>query len=127
MLLVDPHSHFHHLFAFPRFAVLPGHEHKAFIPYSGAFAEVPNKDQHARVQARAVSLKPHELTLDREWQGSRQLTFDYLVAATGTRLVSPSNMPSDEKAPSVEYLRQYNQAIEKSKSVILIGGGAVGK
>ncbi|KAF3764201.1 hypothetical protein M406DRAFT_98575 [Cryphonectria parasitica EP155] len=126
VLLIDPHSHFHHLFAFPRFAILPGHEHKAFIPYSGAFAEVPNKEQHARIQAKVVSLKPKELTLDREWQGSKQLPFDYLVAATGTRLVSPSNMPSDEKNPSVEYLKQFNQSIKKSKSVILIGGGAVG-
>lgn len=26
VLLVDPHSHFNHLFAFPRFAVLPDYE-----------------------------------------------------------------------------------------------------
>ncbi|ODN82690.1 hypothetical protein L202_00982 [Cryptococcus amylolentus CBS 6039] len=34
-------SHFHHLFAFPRFAIIPTHEHKAFIPYSGVFATDP--------------------------------------------------------------------------------------
>lgn len=35
-------------------------------------------------------------------------------------------MPSFEKSHSVEYLKKYNQGIKNSKSVILIGGGAVG-
>lgn len=73
-----------------------------------------------------MSLKSKELTLDREWQGSKQLPFEYLVAATGTRLASPGSMPSDDKAPAVEYLKKYNQGIKNSKSVILVGGGAVG-
>lgn len=98
----------------------------AFIPYSGVFSRSPTKDLHAIVQAKVVSLKAKALTLDREWQGSNQLTFDYLVAATGTRLATPGSMPSDEKAPSVEYLKKYNQGIANSKSVILVGGGAVG-
>ncbi|ROW04893.1 hypothetical protein VMCG_04907 [Cytospora schulzeri] len=126
VLLIDPHSHFNHLFAFPRFAILPNYEHMAFIPYSGVYTRSPTKDLHAIVQAKVVSLKAKELTLDREWQGSNQLTFDYLVAATGTRLASPGSMPTDEKAPSVEYLKKYNQGIQQSKSVILVGGGAVG-
>lgn len=98
----------------------------AFIPYSGVYARSPTKDLHAIVQAKVVSLKSRELTLDREWQGSKQLTFDYLVAATGTRLASPGSMPTYEKATSVDYLRKHNQGIKQSKSVILIGGGAVG-
>ncbi|KAJ4397489.1 hypothetical protein N0V93_001718 [Gnomoniopsis smithogilvyi] len=126
VLLVDPHSHFNHLFAFPRFAVLPDYEHKAFIPYTGVFAESPNKDHHAIIQAKVLSLKPEEITLDREWQGSKQVAFDYLVAATGTRLAAPGTMPSNDKPDAVEYLRLYNQGIKNSNSVILIGGGAVG-
>lgn len=78
------------------------------------------------MQAKVVSLKPKELTLDREWQGSKQLSFEYLVAATGTRLASPGSMPSDDKAPATEYLKKYNQGIKNSNSVILVGGGAVG-
>lgn len=35
-------------------------------------------------------------------------------------------MPSDEKFDAVEYLKKYNQGIKNSKSIILIGGGAVG-
>lgn len=35
-------------------------------------------------------------------------------------------MPSDDKPHAVEYLKNYNQGIKNSKSIILIGGGAVG-
>ncbi|CAN8101561.1 unnamed protein product [Discula destructiva] len=126
VLLIDPHSHFNHLFAFPRFAVLPDYEHKAFIPYTGVFAECPNKDHHNVVHAKVSSLKAKEVILDREWQGSKQIPFEYLVAATGTRLAAPGTMPSDEKPNAVEYLRKHNQGIKNSQSVILIGGGAVG-
>ncbi|PSR83422.1 hypothetical protein BD289DRAFT_370027 [Coniella lustricola] len=130
VLLIDPHSHFNHLFAFPRFSILPGYEHKAFIPYTGAFSEVANASQHTRIQAKAVSLslqpQARHLTLDREWQGSTSLAFDYLVAATGTRLVAPSNMPSDDKPDAVAYLKRFNSGIARSRSVVIIGGGAVG-
>lgn len=78
------------------------------------------------MQAKVVSLRAKELTLDREWRGSRQLPFEYLVAATGTRLAPPGSMPEDEKLPGVEYLKRYNQGIKNSRSVILVGGGAVG-
>lgn len=63
-------------------------QHKAFIPYTGVFAESPNREQHAIIQAKVSSMKEKEITLDREWQGSKQIPFDYLVAATGTRLAA---------------------------------------
>lgn len=78
------------------------------------------------MQARAVALRPRELTLDREWQGSRRVPFDYLVVATGTRLAPPGTVPADDKAPAVDYLKQYNRGIEEARSVLVVGGGAVG-
>jgi NADH dehydrogenase FAD-containing subunit len=35
-------------------------------------------------------------------------------------------MPSDEKTPSVNFLRDHQAKAEKAKSIVLIGGGAVG-
>ncbi|KXJ93400.1 hypothetical protein Micbo1qcDRAFT_232938 [Microdochium bolleyi] len=128
LLLVEPHSHFHHLFAFPRFALLPSHEHKAFIPYSAAFAGSPqaSSQHHAVIKARAVSLRPTHLVLDRPWQGSTEVPFDYLVVATGTRLQAPGTMQDDEKPLSVKYFQAYQARVEGASSVILVGGGAVG-
>lgn len=126
VLLIEPHSHFNHLFVFPRFAIVPNHEHKAFVPYSTLFSSAPDPAHHQVVRARVASLHPHHVTLDREWHGSRDLAFEYLVAATGTRLAAPGSMPSEDKLPSVRYLQSYQQGVAKAQSVVVVGGGAVG-
>ncbi|KAG5656001.1 hypothetical protein KAF25_001571 [Fusarium avenaceum] len=126
VLLIEPHSHFHHLFAFPRFAIVPDHEHKAFIPYTGFLSSLPNATNHSIVQARVLSLQKNNLTLDRPWQGSTEIPFDYAVVATGTRLQAPSNMQYDDKKTSVDYFRTYQQGIKNAKSIVIVGGGAVG-
>ncbi|KIV77890.1 hypothetical protein PV11_09668 [Exophiala sideris] len=126
VLLIEPHSHFHHLFTFPRFAIVPGNEHKAFVPYNGLFSSVPNSGTHAVIQARVVSLQPQYVKLDREWEGSDQVSFDYLTVATGTLLSKPAAMSKDDKQSSVEYLRQHQNSIKQAKSILIVGGGAVG-
>ncbi|WZH48592.1 Oxidoreductase [Fusarium acuminatum] len=126
VLLIEPHSHFHHLFAFPRFAIVPDHEHKAFIPYTGFLSSLPNATNHSIVQARVLSLQKNNLTLDRSWQGSTEIPFEYAVVATGTRLQAPSNMQYDDKKTSVDYFRTYQQGIKNANSIVIVGGGAVG-
>ncbi|KAH8701781.1 putative amid-like NADH oxidoreductase [Talaromyces proteolyticus] len=126
VLLIEPHSHFNHLFVFPRFAVLPGHEHKAFIPYSSTFASVPNSSLHSVVPARVLSVQPKYVEIDREWQGSNQVPFDYLTIATGTSLVEPASMRYDDKASSAAYLKSHQDNVKRSKSIVVVGGGAVG-
>ncbi|CAG8088385.1 unnamed protein product [Penicillium olsonii] len=126
VLLTEPHSHFHHLFTFPRFAIVPGQEHKAFIPYSGIFNSSPNPTAHGVVQARVLSVKPNHIELDREWNGSKQISFDYVVLATGTRLSKPAAMVNDDKPSSVDYLQEHQAGVKRSNSILIVGGGAVG-
>ncbi|KAK3291907.1 uncharacterized protein B0H64DRAFT_366362 [Chaetomium fimeti] len=126
VVLVEPHSHFHHLFAFPRFATTPSHAHKAFIPYTSTFTTSPNPTHHLLLHARALTLHPHSLTLDRAWHGSHTLPFDYLIVATGTHLSPPGTMPTDDKVSSVEFLRRYQKGVEAAREVVIVGGGAVG-
>lgn len=123
VLLVEPHSHFNHIFTFPRFAILSGHEHKAFVPYSGIFNSAV---QHKAVKARATRVLSDHVEINTSWEGSRKIPFDYLVLATGTRLAAPSMMPFDDKAPSVQYLQAYQAQLQHAKHVTIIGGGAVG-
>ncbi|KAF7715232.1 Uncharacterized protein PECH_008725 [Penicillium ucsense] len=126
ILLAETHSHFHHLFTFPRFAIVPNHEHKAFIPYSGLFAGATDPTAHAVIQARVTSVRPEYIQLDREWQGSTRVPFDYVVVATGTRLSKPAAMEKDDKLSSVEYLQSHQDRVKRSNSIIIVGGGAVG-
>lgn len=110
----------------PRFAVIPGHEHKAFIPYSGVFNSVPNSSLHTVVQARVLSIQPEYVVLDREWQGSSHIPFAYLTLATGTNLVEPGSMKHDDKASSVQYLQSHQQRVKEASSILIVGGGAMG-
>ncbi|KAF4424745.1 hypothetical protein F53441_14218, partial [Fusarium austroafricanum] len=126
VLLIEPHSHFHHLFAFPRFAIVPDYEHKAFIPYTGFFSSLPNSPNHSIVRAKVISLQKNQVTLDRPWNGSTEIPFEYAVVTTGTRLQAPSNMQHDEKKLSVDYFKAYQQGIKNAKSIVIVGGGAVG-
>ncbi|RMZ80925.1 hypothetical protein DV737_g2721, partial [Chaetothyriales sp. CBS 132003] len=126
VLLIEPHAHFHHIFTFPRFAVVPGHEHKAFIPYTNIFASTSNA--HAIVRARVLAIHPdtHTLTIDRPWLGSTKVPYEYVVIATGTSLTPPSATNEEEKLPSVIYLRNHQDQIKRAKSILLAGGGAAG-
>lgn len=78
------------------------------------------------VQARVLSIQPTHVELDREWQGSKQVPFDYVVLATGTRLSKPAGMDDDDKASSVEYLQKHQAGVNRSQSILIVGGGAVG-
>ncbi|KAI0824370.1 FAD/NAD-P-binding domain-containing protein [Trametes gibbosa] len=107
VVLVDRNSHMNHLYVLPRYAVLPGHEHKAFIPYDNVFqlptaydatkSDEPPVDlsRHVMLHARVTELMPHELTLDKSFPEhgiSNTLRFEYLVYALGSHLPSPINL-----------------------------------
>jgi NADH dehydrogenase FAD-containing subunit len=87
---------------------------------------VPNSSSHAIVQARVLSVQPQYVKLDREWQGSDQIPFEYLTLATGTNLAEPGSMKHDDKVSSVRYLQSHQQRIKDAKSILIVGGGAVG-
>ncbi|KAI0668115.1 FAD/NAD-P-binding domain-containing protein [Trametes maxima] len=109
VVLIDRNSHMNHLYVLPRYAVLPGHEHKAFIPYHTVFeppalpgspspSSLPAKDlsRHVLLHANVTALKEHELTLDKSFPEhgvpDHTLHFEYLVYALGSHLPSPINL-----------------------------------
>ncbi|KAF2160240.1 hypothetical protein M409DRAFT_60153 [Zasmidium cellare ATCC 36951] len=123
VLLVEPHSHFNHIFTFPRFAILPGHEQKAFVPYTAVFN---SSTRHALITARATSVHKDHISISAPFEGTQNLSYDYLVIATGTLLAAPSMMPFDTKTPSVKYIQNYQRQIEAAETLTIVGGGAVG-
>lgn len=79
---------------------MPGHEHKAFIPFTGLFKGQP---QHKILRAKVLEvLSPHRLRLDRIYEGQTELDFDYLVAATGTKLQEPGTLPHEDKLNGIK-------------------------
>lgn len=71
-------------------------------------------------------MQAHHVNLDREWQGSGKIPFEYLVLATGTRLSEPAGMRDNDKVSSVAYLQKHQTDIKRSNSILIAGGGAVG-
>lgn len=55
VILIERNSHFNHLYVFPRFSVLPGHEHKAFIPYSSIFKDAPVRPESHLQRGRSAA------------------------------------------------------------------------
>lgn len=78
------------------------------------------------MRARVSGLHQDRVVLDRDWQGVREIPYDYLVVATGTKLRAPGTMRDDEKPLSVKYLQEYQQRLKHANSIAIIGGGAVG-
>ncbi|KAF8857468.1 FAD/NAD-P-binding domain-containing protein [Acephala macrosclerotiorum] len=131
VLLIEKHSHFQHLFAFPRFAVATGVDtRKAFIPFvPGTFAACP-PGSGSFVQAEVTGITKEAVQLDRkvtiDGQQVNSVPYSYLVIATGTKLTPPSTIPVEGKMNGVDYLQKHAQKVISSSSIVLIGGGAVG-
>ncbi|CAL1702880.1 unnamed protein product [Somion occarium] len=102
VVLIDRNTHFNHLYALPRFATLPGHEHKAFIPYTNVYELPPDipsigdRSRHLILNAQVTSIKEHSLTLSRSFPEhdivNGVLNFDFAVYALGSHLPAPINL-----------------------------------
>ncbi|KZP24001.1 iron uptake cluster protein [Athelia psychrophila] len=141
VVLIDRNSHLNHAYVLSRYGVLPGHEHKAFIPYTRLF----HSAKHVNLHASITSLSAHSLTLSKPFPEhglTDVLHFDYVVYALGSHLPSPINLwgaPPPIKGTSASeavyggtkvegttWLQQHQQAVEAADSVLVVGGGALG-
>ncbi|KAG8733837.1 kynurenine 3-monooxygenase, mitochondrial precursor [Ceratobasidium sp. 423] len=99
--------HFNHLYAFPRMAVIEGHEHKAFIPYTNIFKilnlearrlDEPRSSGHQLIHGHITRLEPHRVYYSPISDSSateQSVDFDYMVYALGSHLPSPINVWAD--------------------------------
>ncbi|KAL5480617.1 hypothetical protein ACEPAI_1888 [Sanghuangporus weigelae] len=97
VILIDRNTHANHVYAFARFAVLPGHEHKCFIPYKGVLQPIkasdpapPPSPRHLILHAKVIGLTPHEVTIDRTFPelgfDSAVIPYKFAVYALGSHL-----------------------------------------
>ncbi|KAI6131118.1 hypothetical protein EDD16DRAFT_1469828 [Pisolithus croceorrhizus] len=118
VVLVERNSHLNNVYNFARYAVLPGHEHKAFIPYDYAFGNSINTDTpHIRIHGTVTSLHPNHITyIPHSFSSSsssepapepQTLHFDYLIYALGSHLPSPIDL--------WEHTRERAQHLDKGR------------
>ncbi|EKM58396.1 uncharacterized protein PHACADRAFT_117301 [Phanerochaete carnosa HHB-10118-sp] len=147
VVVIDRNSHANHLYVFPRYCVVPGHEFKAFIPYDRIFYKAeegsiipPKNDRHLMLHATVTDLEEHSLTLSRAIPEmgvmEPKLTFDYLVYALGSHPPEPidlwgsvnlGSVPYDGTKPvGMEWMKSAQKRIQEALSVLIVGGGALG-
>ncbi|KAI9456055.1 FAD/NAD-P-binding domain-containing protein [Lactarius psammicola] len=120
-ILVEPHSHFHHLYALPRYSVVHGFEHRAFIPYSAMFKDLP-PDATEVVRSRVTAIYPDRVELD----CGEPISYEYLIIATGTCSTPPSTLDVKGKADGIAFLQRHQRRVERANQIVVVGGGAVG-
>lgn len=113
-------------FAYPRFAIVPNHEPKAFLPFATMLPS-PHKILPA-TKVLAVSPERRAVrVLDSSTGVESELDYEVLILATGTRLSPPGTIPGDgTKRQGVEYLRSLQARLAGSKRIVILGGGAIG-
>ncbi|RDB21672.1 Apoptosis-inducing factor B [Hypsizygus marmoreus] len=152
ILLIDRNSHTNNAYILPRLSVLPGHEHKAFIPNTKVFMTDQPPELHRRLQAHITSFSQKSLTLSQAFPEhglpTQTVDFDFAIYALGSQLPAPLNLwgtdasgnpiprkPSKGrqlpiyrglKTEGIAWLQAHQKLIEESPSVLVVGGGALG-
>ncbi|KAF8054707.1 hypothetical protein FPV67DRAFT_1550966 [Lyophyllum atratum] len=152
VLLIDRNSHTNHIYIFPRLAVLPGHEHKAFIANTKIFLTEEPPLLHRRLQATVTSISQKSLTLSQAFPEhglpTETVPFDYLIYALGSHLPAPLNLWETDsagkpvppkptkgrhlpvyngtKSEGITWMQEHQKIVEEAPSVLVVGGGALG-
>ncbi|KAG2002423.1 Fer8 [Coprinopsis cinerea AmutBmut pab1-1] len=151
LIVIDRNSHANHVYVMPRYAVLPGHEYKAFIPYTNVFLTPGKNPNHIVLKAQVLSIRPNHVTLSQAFPEhgfpTTTIPFDYAVYALGGSLAAPLDLWGSDprtslssvkgedlkkweyngfKSEGIEWFRERQKVVEKAPTVLVVGGGALG-
>ncbi|KAI0543648.1 FAD/NAD(P)-binding domain-containing protein [Xylaria curta] len=123
VVVVEPHDHFHFTWVLPRFSVVEGHEHKAFIPYGPQLRHIPD-GVLTWIRGRAVRITKDNVYLS----SGEEIPYEFLVVATGVGAtdVLPSRVDADDKEEGISKLKDIQGKIKKANNLVVVGGGAAG-
>jgi len=125
VIVIEPHSHFNFTWVLPRFCVVEGHEHKAFIPYTPEFFSQAPEGVVNWVRDRVVSVGKDSVRLA---GGGEEIDYDFLIIATGSDVTDglPSRVGVDDKEGGVKLLQKMQARIKGASHIVVAGGGAAG-
>ncbi|OGE55941.1 hypothetical protein PENARI_c003G07077 [Penicillium arizonense] len=121
VVVIEKSSHFQFTWVFPRFSVVNGHEHKAFIPYGPYFKGAP-KGSWRMIQDTVQEVGPRTILL----QSGVKLDYEFLVLATGSHASSPSRLNVNEKNEGIKALQNLQNRIRNANDMVVVGGGPAG-
>lgn len=124
LVVIEPNSHFNFTWVLPRFCVVEGHEHKAFIPYQPSFFSQCPKGMVRWVRDRVTSVKKESVVL----RSGEEIPYEFLIIATGSTVADglPSRVGVEDRAEGMELLRGMQARVKAATRVVVAGGGAAG-
>ncbi|KAL6365434.1 hypothetical protein LRP88_01428 [Fusarium phalaenopsidis] len=120
-VLIEKNSHLNYSFNFPRFSVMEGHEHEAFIPYDAICRGGP-PGILTRIQDMVVDITEKQIILA---SGDR-IDYAYLAIATGSSQPLPVQVSATELPDACREMQGVQKKIKASQRIAIVGGGAVG-
>ncbi|KAI1294111.1 hypothetical protein F5Y03DRAFT_320354 [Xylaria venustula] len=123
VVVIEAHDHFHFTWVLPRFCVVEGHEHKAFIPYGPYLRHIPESALRW-IQGSAVHATKENVQLN----SGEEVPYEFLVIATGAGATDslPSRVGSDARDQGITQLKDIQTRIKEAKNLVVVGGGAAG-
>ncbi|KAJ7718596.1 hypothetical protein DFH07DRAFT_860114, partial [Mycena maculata] len=119
--LIEKNSHFNFSWVFPRFAVVPGHEDKAFIPYDGIARRAP-AGIFKRVHESVTTITSTHVCLS----SGEKIEYAFLAIATGSSQPVPAKVLATDSQEGCAELRAVQDNIHTAGRIAVVGGGAVG-
>ncbi|KAI8717334.1 Pyr-redox-2 domain-containing protein [Fusarium sp. LHS14.1] len=120
-VLIEKNSHLNYSFNFPRFSVMEGHEHEAFIPYDPICRGGP-PGILTRVQDTVMDITEKQIIL----ASGNKIDYTYLAIATGSSQPLPVQVSATELQDACREMQSVQEKIKGSQRIAIVGGGAVG-
>lgn len=139
IVLLERNSHFNHVYVFPRYSVVDGHTHKAFIPYTNVFGSPLIGNRHELIQGTLLNINPPSQEAKEGENGiatfvqnseERSIAFDHLIYALGSYRPGSidlwKSMYSGKKVDGIENVKEIQKSIEAAKKIVIVGSGPLG-
>ena len=96
-------------------------ENQALVPLDRVFEEPSSPGTF--IQAKVLNVHPEQNKI--QLDNGEELAYDILVLATGSKWNEPIDFPDDAEGTKT-FIRAQREKIAAAKSIVLVGGGAVG-
>lgn len=124
LILIEKNDYAFYPPAALRASVAPGQEDLVFADLKGTFAK---DSKHVVLSSTEVTaLHEKSVTINKDFEGSNEIPFEYAILATGATYAKPSRPAGSSKDEVRAGFKKQQEEVKKAQSILVVGGGPVG-